>query len=512
MNGKRLLSYILALVLFTAAPALGQIIPRGGGGGGGGGGGDASAANQTTQIGALPLEDAAHVTGDRGSFSLGVENADLALFTAGDKDYTPFAVTARGQPITVPMLSTEIADTNQLGKQDSSAHINTDVGVPSMSLANEGQTQLSTSDNQYQMSSADREGNQSVILLNSLAPYAQGRQVSHLEDVGHVTGDAGIPNWGVNNESLFTFGGAVTDYLPHGVDRFGASLSVLVHNSAGVLLESAQVSKQEDDAHSSGDAGIPAWAVRNSTPTPTATTAIHLDYSPIGVSNLTQTLTVLHHNSAYLGTINATKQEDVGHATTDAGIPSWGVSNTGFSTLAGNLDYIGKAHSTDGAYLSNPVLSTIIGDARATIKNEDTASGGGMAGTATLGIRNQDRAQLAGTELDYIQFATNRFGETKKAPSGDEFFAITDAGIAAVSQNFSFGFTSKKVFISAPATNGAGVCIDHIGGTAVCPASDTAGDDVLEPGESLSFDDHAVSSVSAISVSGTNTIVVRAFN
>jgi hypothetical protein len=448
VNGKRLLSYIVALVLFTAAPALGQIIPRGGGGGGGGGGGDASAANQTTQIGALPLEDAAHVTGDRGSFSLGVENADLALFTAGDKDYTPFAVTARGQPITVPMLSTEIADTNQLGKQDSSAHINTDVGVPSMSLANEGQTQLSTSDNQYQMSSADREGNQSVILLNSLAPYAQGRQVSHLEDVGHVTGDAGIP----------------------------------------------------------------AWAVRNSTPTPTATTAIHLDYSPIGVSNLTQTLTVLHHNSAYLGTINATKQEDVGHATTDAGIPSWGVSNTGFSTLAGNLDYIGKAHSTDGAYLSNPVLSTIIGDARATIKNEDTASGGGMAGTATLGIRNQDRAQLAGTELDYIQFATNRFGETKKAPSGDEFFAITDAGIAAVSQNFSFGFTSKKVFISAPATNGAGVCIDHIGGTAVCPASDTAGDDVLEPGESLSFDDHAVSSVSAISVSGTNTIVVRAFN
>jgi len=385
VNGPRLLSYIVALVLFTAAPALGQIIPRGGGGGGGGGGGDASAANQTTQIGALPLEDVAHVSGDRGSFSLGVENSDLTAFTAGDKDYTPFGVTSLGQGIGIPMLSGEIATGNQLGKAE------------------------------------------------------------------------------------------------------------------GVL-------------HADGDAGVPALVIRNSATTPTAITGLDLRYSLIGVTSLTQVLTTQHHSTAYLTSIQVSKLEDTPHATGDAGIPDWGVVNTGFSGLAANLDYVPKAHSTDGAYFTNPVLSTVVGDARAVIKNEDTASGGGMAGMATLGIRNEDRTQLAGTDADYIQFSTNRFGETHKAPSGDEFFAITDTAIAAVSQNFAFGFTSKKVFISAPSTNGDGVCIDHIGGTAVCPAGDTAGDDVLEPGESLSFDDHAVSSISAISASGTNTIVVRAFN
>ncbi len=44
-------------------------------------------------------EDTAHATGDRGLMMLGVENEDQAAFTAGDKDYTPFAVTAQGNVI-----------------------------------------------------------------------------------------------------------------------------------------------------------------------------------------------------------------------------------------------------------------------------------------------------------------------------------------------------------------------------------------------------------------------------
>jgi len=44
-------------------------------------------------------EDTAHATGDRGLMLLGVENEDQAAFTAGDKDYTPFAVTAEGNVI-----------------------------------------------------------------------------------------------------------------------------------------------------------------------------------------------------------------------------------------------------------------------------------------------------------------------------------------------------------------------------------------------------------------------------
>lgn len=860
MNGRRLISYILAMTLF-AAPAFGQIIPRsGGGGGGGGGGGDASAANQTTQIGALPLEDALHVSGDRGSFSLGVENDDQAILSTGDKAYTPFGVTARGQVINIPMLTTSIPDTNQLGKQDSSAHINTDVGVPAMSLANEGQTQLSTSDNQYQMTAADREGNQSVVLLNSLAPYAAGRQVSHLEDVAHGSGDAGIPSWGVIHTGLGTVG-AIGDYsqfstdlagrqynipmvtpntaitsqlgkredalhvstdagvaalfknqasfsvdagdgdydvpvvstggriitvpsfdssvtdrvaqiedFPHGgssagftvhqvrqdtpqsgggvsasgdfmtfqgddmgrlwthndpvdaqldlqvaasatgngtqIDVSGVNL-ILVHSTTdgawdraatlsleafmgggiseprlmphvafqagggisnpigrrlnaptlnantnthegylvdvrgfqgfrarltvtggtagtvsvhahlvkngegiqnnalalvpvttgltampdwGVIIAgaspapasnsarrmpvsrantdvysdqdggfpahginnedlSALVSVEgryspyivddegrqiiilshnegiassqrathlEDNGHTTGDAGVFALAMRNSTPTPTATTALNLDYSPIGVSNLTQVLTVLHHNSAYLGTINISKQEDVGHATTDAGIPAWAVrnDNLGLTFSGATGDYTPQAVTRHGASIGIPFFginesaSLQLGD------QEDIASASGDGGMKVFTVRDDVLEADAATSADgdFTWLRVDNRGGLWLAHSGAAFFAITDTGIAAVSQNFSFGFTSKKVRISAPSSNTVGVCVDHIGGTAICPTADTAGDDVLEPGEEIVLNEHAITSVSAIAVSGTQTIVVRAFN
>ena len=96
--------------------------------------------------------------------------------------------------------------------------------------------------------------------------------------------------------------------------------------------------------------------------------------------------------------------------------------------------------------------------------------------------------------------------------SGTAFFAITDTAIAAASQNFAFGFTSKKIILSAPASNSADVCIDHQGGTAICPAGDTAGDDRLAPGDAMALDDHQVTSISAIAASGTQTVVIRAFN
>lgn len=321
---KKFIAYAIALILLTATPALSQIIPRGGGGGGGGGGGDASAANQATQITALPLEDAPHTTGDRGSFSLGVIHTGLGNVGAIG-DYSQFSTDLAGRQYNIPMVTANTAIGNQLGK---------------------------------------------------------------LEDVLHATGDAGVP----------------------------------------------------------------ALVIRNSATTPTAITGLDLRYSMIGVTSLTQVLTTQHHSTAYLTSIQVSKLEDTGHATGDAGIPVWA-------------------------------------------------------------IRNDDRATtLAGTTGDYSGIAVTEFGEIWPAHSGAAFFAITDTAIAAVSQNFAFGFTSKKVFISAPVGNTDGVCIDHVGGTAVCPASDTAGDDVLEPGESISIDEHAITSVSAISASGTQTVVVRAFN
>lgn len=96
--------------------------------------------------------------------------------------------------------------------------------------------------------------------------------------------------------------------------------------------------------------------------------------------------------------------------------------------------------------------------------------------------------------------------------SGTSFFAITKTNLGTSSSNQAFGFTSKKVAITAPSTNTANVCIDWLGGTAVCPAADTAGDDVFPAGKAIILDDYAVTSISAIAASGTQTIVVEAWN
>jgi hypothetical protein len=94
---------------------------------------------------------------------------------------------------------------------------------------------------------------------------------------------------------------------------------------------------------------------------------------------------------------------------------------------------------------------------------------------------------------------------------GTAFYANKRVDIAAASVNLAFGFTSRKVAIVAPSTNSDEICLDWLGGTAVCPAANTAGDARLAPGDSIIIDDIAVASVSVISSSGTQTINVQAW-
>ena len=96
--------------------------------------------------------------------------------------------------------------------------------------------------------------------------------------------------------------------------------------------------------------------------------------------------------------------------------------------------------------------------------------------------------------------------------AGTAFYAIKRDNIAAVSVNLAFGFTSKKVVIECPGSNTDEVVIDWIGGAAVVPAANTAGDDRVAPGRTIIFDNYAVTSISVIAVSGTQSVYVRAFN
>ena len=63
------------------------------------------------------VEDTPHTTGDAGVMMLGVENQDQANLTAGDKDYTPIAVSREGNLI-VRMLDSLPAGDNNIGNVD----------------------------------------------------------------------------------------------------------------------------------------------------------------------------------------------------------------------------------------------------------------------------------------------------------------------------------------------------------------------------------------------------------
>ena len=83
------------------------------------------------------------------------------------------------------------------------------------------------------------------------------------EDIPHVDGDPGIFVLGVRNEPLATLSFTNNDYSPIGTTRAGQVLSVPYHNSnaTGAL----QISKLEDTVAVSGDAGVPTFGISNKT-------------------------------------------------------------------------------------------------------------------------------------------------------------------------------------------------------------------------------------------------------
>lgn len=98
-----------------------------------------------------------------------------------------------------------------------------------------------------------------------------------------------------------------------------------------------------------------------------------------------------------------------------------------------------------------------------------------------------------------------------RATVGSEFYAIKRANIAAASVNIAFGFPSKKVAIETPSGNTDEVCIDWDGGTAVCPAANTAGDDRMAASRAIILDGFVGTSISVIAASGTQTVYIRAW-
>lgn len=121
--------------------------------------------------------------------------------------------------------------------------------------------------------------------------------------------------------------------------------------------------------------------------------------------------------------------------------------------------------------------------------------------------------RISGTNL-WVDIKSTPTGElvTSEVVSGTGVFSIKRADITTATVNLAFGLTSRKVLVVMATTNTDDVCVDWLGGTAVCPAANTAGDARLSPGTTILLDAYAVSSLSVIAASGTQTVNITAWN
>lgn len=169
------------------------------------------------------------------------------------------------------------------------------------------------------------------------------------------------------------------------------------------------------------------------------------------------------------------------------------------TTAAGNAQVLSFGMGWNGTTFDRLRSGSTAGD---NIATTTTGNGNVLAYNLLWDGSTWDRAPGNSTTGALVQTPT----------SGSAFFAITKADLGTSSSNQAFGFTSKKVAITAPSTNTANICIDWTGGTAVCPSANTAGDDVFAAGKTIILDDYAVTSVSAIAASGTQSVIVEAWN
>ncbi len=214
------------------------------------------------------------------------------------------------------------------------------------------------------------------------------------------------------------------------------------------------------------------------------------------------------------GSIRLGKLEDVAHSTGDAGIPAWTVGNESISSFGVTGDYLPRAADRTGSAFSVPLVSDFISINRQIGKIEDFPASSGQSGVAPLLVRANVPAASAAADNDYIYQIGDSTGHTwtHQFEVGANDFSVDRANITTASVNLAFGFTSNKIQLRAPTGNTGDICIDWAGGTAVCPAANTAGDYRLQPGEDLFLDDAAYTSISVIASTGTQIVNVNAWN
>lgn len=218
-------------------------------------------------------EDAAHVSGDIGSFILAVRNDTIAAaITSTDRDYSSIAVDSAGRVGT------------RDNKAAAASFLTTDIGAMILAVRNnfiEENFNYEVANGTYSQFAVDSAGR-------------LGTRDNKAEDAVHTTGDVGSFILGVRNDANAALTSTDGDYSPVSVDSTGRLKVILAANS-GVDIGDVDVlsvipgtgatnlGKAEDAAHTTGDVGSFILGVRNDANA--ALSGTDLDYTPFAVDS-----------------------------------------------------------------------------------------------------------------------------------------------------------------------------------------------------------------------------------
>jgi len=212
-------------------------------------------------------EDSAHTSGDTGSFVLAVRN-DAGTALSADGDYSALQVDATG----ALRVSGDIAVNFSYDYAEDSAAVSGDVGAFVLAVRQDTLAASTSADGDYAAFKTNSVGslytadnilaglvttsNSSLatIVTNTGATATELQNLSFAEDVAHTSGDLGIMALAVRTDTDVALAGTTGDYAPIAVDALGRVKIIQRANVANL---------QQQVAISTTAAALPATALAN---------------------------------------------------------------------------------------------------------------------------------------------------------------------------------------------------------------------------------------------------------
>lgn len=336
-------------------------------------------------------------------------------------------------------------DATSLGKAEDAAHASGDTGVMSLAVRNDTLAALAGTDGDYAPLQVNADG----ALYTAVNPGEAADSLGKRVDNAAGSADIGVAMLGIRNDTLASLVASDGNYAPLQVNADGA---LYIANGSITTIDTniASLVQTEDEAHTTGDAGLQMLAVRNDTLA--ALSSTDGDYSPLQVNAGGALYTSAEVSAIIPGTNaeNLGKAEDAAHSSGDTGVMGLAVRNDTLAALADtDGDYTPLQVNSDGALYTvvQQVEAVIPGTAAENLgKAEDSAHSDGDVGVMGLAVRNDTLAALAGTDGDYAPLQVDADGAlytnvtsltpgTSAANLGkavDSASGGTDTGVAAL--------------------------------------------------------------------------------